>query len=136
MMAELILRQDARKELCRECGEEGKESGVYEIKDQHDRQNNPMMDEAGNQLRIKFPQYICSNTHTWWKGEGRAKSTHGKNHILFPEHEIIRKKREIYAEAGIVDDSIVSGSFNKAHPQGRQINSKEARDRGSSFYKS
>lgn len=135
LMAESLLREDARKEKCRICTKFGALTGEAIIKDQFDKQGKPILDEAGKQLRVKFPEYVCENDHKWYKGEGKAKGISGKNPILFEEHIIQRKRREIMSNAGTVDPSIVEGMYFRSHPQGRKINnSKVRKEKGLGFY--
>lgn len=143
LMAEKMLRDDARRERCRECEANytdledvpiGEPTGHFVVKEQFNKEGNPLLDESGRQLKIKFPEYICPNNHKWFKGEGRAKGIGGRNSILFEEHIIQRKRREIMNEAGVPDPSIVQGNYNKSHPQGRRVNDSERRAKGASFY--
>lgn len=127
LMSELILREDARREMCRECNEFGEASGKAKIVEQFDKEGAPIIGETGDQLALKFPEYICPNNHKWYKGEGKAKGTKGKFPILFEEHLIQRKRREINSDSGTVDPSIVSGLYWRSHSGGRTINSKEDR---------
>jgi hypothetical protein len=67
---------------------------------------------------------------------GKERGIGGENPILFQEHEQARKRREIYTEGGTPDPSLVSGLYNRTHPQGRKVNSEEARKRhGASYYR-
>lgn len=67
---------------------------------------------------------------------GKERGIGGLDPILFEEHIYSRKRREIYPENGTPDPALVSGSYNKSHPEGRKINSPEARRRhGASYYK-
>mgnify|MGYP000287601366 CR=1 FL=1 len=60
----------------------------------------------------------------------------GENPILFQEHIKTRYKREIYNQNGIPDPSIQQGIFYRTHPEGRKVNSEEARKtHGASFYR-
>jgi len=67
---------------------------------------------------------------------GKQRGIGGDHPILFPEHEYARKRREIYTESGTPDPSLVAGIYNRTHPQGRKVNSKEQRQRnGASYYR-
>lgn len=67
---------------------------------------------------------------------GKERGIGGEDPILFEEHIYSRKRREIYPESGTPDPSLISGSYNRTHPDGRKINSKEARQKhGASYYK-
>lgn len=67
---------------------------------------------------------------------GKRRGIDGENPILFAEHEYARKRREIFTESGTPDPSLVSGIYNRTHPQGRKVNSEEQRRRnGASFYR-
>lgn len=129
-LADDFLREDAKKEICRECGEEGKETGNY----------NPISqkieDAEGHELIIDFPEYCCKNDHVWYQGEGKAKGIKGDDPILFEEHLQQRRRREIYNSTGTPDPSIKAGIYNRTHPQGRKVNSPEQRKKnGASFYR-
>lgn len=129
LIADDILRQDGKRELCRECGEEGQKSDEYRIDAQE------IEDEEGNQLFVKFYLYSCINGHEWYEGEGKSKGFKGDHPILFEEHLLQRKRREIYTEHGTPDPEIVSGVYNRVHPNGRRQNTAESRKKhGASFY--
>jgi hypothetical protein len=135
-IADNILREDARSELCRECGEPGEETGHVERMPQFNDQGEPLIDSAGNQLIIDYPQLGCGNMHYWYQGEGAAKGIGGKDPILFEEHFQSRRRREIYTSIGTPDPSIVAGIYNRTHPQGRKVNSAEQRKKnGASWYR-
>lgn len=129
-LTDKLLREDARSELCRECGELGHKTGNTESLCQE------AMDEEGNQLVLEFSEFSCANGHCWYQGEGAMRGIGGKNPILFKEHFDSRRRREIYNGQGFPDPSIVQGLYNRAHPQGRKINTPEARAKhGASYYK-
>lgn len=136
LMADAILKTDARSELCRECGERGVETGVSMTQQQFTEMGQPIKDVTGSNLYISFPEIQCRNSHTWYQGEGAARGIGGENPILFEEHIQSRRRREIFPENGVPDPSIVSGIYNRAHPQGRKINSVEQRKKsGASWYR-
>jgi hypothetical protein len=125
-----LLREDSRSELCRECNERGVLTGSVSPIPQDAR------DAQGNVLTIEFPEYECVNGHTWYAGEGAMRGIGGENPILFKEHFDSRKRREIYTACGTPDPEIVSGIYNRTHPQGRKQNSAEQRTKnGASFYR-
>jgi hypothetical protein len=128
--ADVWLREDARSELCRDCGEGGTATGeVQTIK-------QDAQDEEGNQLVVEFAELTCPNNHVWYQGEGQMRGIGGDDPILFEEHLQSRKRREIYTTIGTPDPSIVAGMYNRVHPQGRKVNSPEQRTRnGASFYR-
>lgn len=129
-IASAILREDTRSELCRECGETGRSTGDTESVQEG------LTDGEGNELTLKFEEFECDNGHNWFPGEGQLKGIGGDNPILFEEHFQSRKRREIYTAQGTPDPSIVSGIYNRVHPQGRKVNSEEQRKRnGASFYR-
>lgn len=130
LMAEELLRKDARAELCRDCKERGNETGHIEHKEQG------TLDAEGHMLSIEFPEYQCQNGHRWYKGEGLARGIGGDNPILFEEHLQSRRRREIYTTVGTPDPEIVSGIYNRVHKDGRKVNSEDQRKRnGASFYR-
>lgn len=128
--ADLLLREDARHEVCRECGAHGDWTGEVEYAPQK------ATDKQGNPLVLEFKQLGCENEHTWWQGEGQVRGIGGDNPILFEEHLAARRRREIYTTQGTPDPEIVSGIYNRVHPQGRKVNSEEQRRKnGASFYR-
>lgn len=130
LMADDLLRDDARAELCRDCKERGTETGYIE------HQTQSPTDAEGHPLSIDFPEYGCENGHKWYKGEGLARGIGGDNPILFEEHLQSRRRREIYTQIGTPEPEIVSGIYNRVHPQGRKVNSEDQRKRnGASFYR-
>lgn len=128
--ASQLLRDDSKAELCRECGVAGEETGSTESVPEG------LVDGEGNELTLAFEEYECPNGHTWYPGEGQLKGIGGDNPILFEEHFQSRKRREIYTAQGTPDPSIVSGMYNRTHPQGRKVNSPEQRKKnGASFFR-
>ena len=140
-IADAWLREDARTEMCRVCHSVGKLSTKMKIEPQYDDRGDLLMDGEGHPLLLQFPEITCSNedcSHVWYQGEGEAKGIGPKYGppILFEEHIMSRKRREIFNSLGTPDPEIVSGSYNRSHPQGRKINSKEAREKhGASWYR-
>lgn len=135
-LADQLLREDTRRELCRRCNEYGEETGHIESQPQFHPDGGPLVDSTGDQLYVDFPELQCKNGHVWYKGEGKRRGNDGPNPILFADHLKTRQKREIYTTVGTPDPSIVAGMFNRTHPQGRKVNSKEQRSKhGASFYR-
>lgn len=135
-LANEILREDSKKEMCRKCGKYGEDTGVVESMPQADEGGNPITDGEGSILYTDFPEIACEDGHRWYKGEGKARSIQGKHPILFENHLQDRRRREIYTSIGTPDPSIQQGMYNRTHPQGRKVNSKEQRQRnGASFFR-
>jgi hypothetical protein len=68
--------------------------------------------------------------------KGGSSTLKGDAPILFAEHLKTRYKREIYNRLGIPDPSIQQGMYWRTHPEGRKINTEEARKRsGASFFR-
>jgi len=68
--------------------------------------------------------------------KGGSSTLKGDAPILFAEHLKTRYKREIYNRLGIPDPSIQQGMYWRTHPDGRKINSEEARKgSGASYYR-
>lgn len=134
--ADDILIADTRRELCRICSEYGIETGTIEPSPQFDEETNePVLDEEGDQLVINYIELQCEGDHRWYQGEGERRGIGGKDPILFESHIADRKRREIMVASGIPDPGLVSGLYNRAHPQGRRVNTPEHRKAtGSSFY--
>jgi hypothetical protein len=136
LLADEFLKQDSRREFCRSCDQEGVATGVINFVLRVDKKGEPRRDEEGEKIYKEIPQFECENNHRWFKGDGRKRGINGEDPILFEEHLIKRKKREIYCAAGTPDPSIESGLYNKSHPQGRKVNTKEDRQKhGASYYK-
>lgn len=130
LMADALLRDDARSEVCRICKLAGAETGRVETMVQKPT------DGEGHPLSLEFPEYGCDNGHTWFQGEGEARGIGGDNPILFEEHLANRRRREILPANGVPDPSIVAGIYNRTHPQGRKVNSEEQRKKnGASFFR-
>lgn len=51
--------------------------------------------------------------------------------ILFMDRLLERRKREIYVASGVPDPSVVRGSFNRTHPNGRKLRT----GKGEGFYR-
>lgn len=129
LMADEMLREDARSELCRVCEQRGDPTGHVEA-----RLQEGVTDSEGNALSLDFPEYRCGNGHSWFKGEGLARGIGGDNPILFEEHLQSRRRREIFPANGTPDPSIVAGIYNRTHPQGRKVNSEEQRRKNGASY--
>lgn len=128
--ADAWLRRDARTECCRECGGKGEETGEVASTPQE------AQDGDGNSLVLEFAELKCGNDHSWFPGEGKLRGIGGEDPILFEEHIQSRKRREIYTQGGTPDPEIVSGIYNRCHPQGRKVNSPEQRKKhGASWYR-
>lgn len=135
LIADEFLRNDSKRELCRECGEYGEETGNIQTQPVEEK-GEPVYDSSGNQIFINVPELKCSNSHKWFLSEGKARGIDGDDPILFEEHLQTRRKREIYTTLGTPDPSIVTGLYNRSHPQGRKINSAEQRKKhGASYYR-
>lgn len=140
LMADAILKADSKREMCRKCGGQGVETGEKQTRSQfmYDEDGDvigPLVDGEGRQLALVFHELACPESHIWMEGEGKAKGFKGDNPVLLEEHIIARKRREIHSATGEIDPNIVSGSYNKTHPNGRRQNSKESRElHGASFY--
>lgn len=135
-LADHLLREDSKRELCRTCGRPGDETGEIEYKPELDEDENPKTDAEGNVIYVGFPELMCDHSHRWYKGEGKARGIDGRNPILFENHLQERRRREIYTAIGTPDPSIEQGMYNRTHPQGRKVNSKDQRKRnGASFFR-
>jgi hypothetical protein len=133
LMADAMLKADSKQEMCRKCGCQGFTTGVQNVGVQHGTTEEGVIVDIG--LALVFPELECKNGHTWFQGEGKDKGFKGKNPVLLEEHLIARKRREIMCENGTPDPNIVAGLYNRTHPDGRRVNSKESRERhGASFY--
>lgn len=139
-LADEMLKEYGKRELCRECladsiEEEGQETGSVEPIPQF-KEGDPVVDEEGHHLILDFPELTCSQGHKWFLSEGKSRGNQGTHPILFEEHLIQRRRREIYTNEGTPDPNIVSGIYNRSHPQGRKINTDAQRKlHGASYYR-
>jgi hypothetical protein len=135
-MANEILRADSKREMCRVCNRYGTETGNIESLPALDENEQPKLDENGDVMYVDFPEIVCEKGHIWYKGEGKARGIQGKDPILFENHLQDRRRREIYTSVGTPDPSIQRGMYNRTHPQGRKVNTKEQRRKnGASFFR-
>ncbi len=139
-MADTLLRKYGKTELCRECladgnEHEGDETGMIQPTPQFDKEGEPILHEdSDEQVYLDLPEMKCHEGHAWFLGEGKSRGNAGDNAILFEEHLIQRRRREIYTTEGVPDPSIVSGIYNRVHPQGRKVNTDAQRkNHGASF---
>lgn len=131
-IADALLKEDARTELCRTCAENGEEF----VGQPTGNKEQLSQDIEGKTIVLEFEELKCDKDHRWFTGEGKAKGIGGDNAILFEEHLQSRKRREIYTAVGTPDPEIVSGMYNRTHPQGRKVNSEDQRRKnGASFYR-
>lgn len=151
--ADKLLREDSNRELCRKCKEKdetgellpyGEETGQIESVPQFTADGEPLLDDAGNQLYLDYPELKCEKGHRWFLSEGQRRDIRGPNPILFESHLYNRKRREIYVEAGTPDPAFTmdrkgrptQGMYNRSHPEGRKINTKGQRAKnGASYYR-
>lgn len=136
-IADDLLRKDSNRETCRTCQKYGDETGEIESQPViESKTGNYVTDKEGNTLYADVPEIMCKNGHRWYKGEGKRRGIDGDNSILFENHLRDRHRREIQTSIGTPDPSIARGMYNRTHPQGRKVNSKEQRKRnGASFFR-
>lgn len=65
---------------------------------------------------------------------GKKRGLKGDDPILFYEHLRQRRRREIHSSSGSIDPSVVSGLYWRAAPDGRRVNSVEARAKGAAYF--
>lgn len=152
LIADVLLRQDANRELCRRCHDEdpdsipyGEETGHVEWKPQYTKEGKDILDEAGDLLYVCYPELICEQGHKWYLGEGPRRDIRGQNPILFEPHLYNRRRRELLAAEGVVDPAYTMdrwgkrpthGLYMRSHPLGRKTNTPEQRKaHGAGFYK-
>lgn len=141
-MADALLRDYAKLELCRECLDKhresiGEETGKIELLPMF-KDGEPVLDDKGRQMTMASPEMQCpaNKRHKWYRGEGKSRGNDGSNPVLFEEHLAQRRRREIYTNEGTPDPNIVSGIYNRVHPQGRKVNTdKQRKEHGASFYR-
>lgn len=136
LIGDTLLRRETKSELCRECEKKGEETGEISRVKQKDKTGKLLRDDEGTALVLEYKEFECEDGHKWYEGEGKMRGIGGENPILFEEHFQSRKRREIYNSIGVPDPEIASGIYNRAHPQGRKINSEEARKKhGASYFR-
>ena len=152
LITDVLLRQDANRELCRRCHDKapeslpyGEETGHIEWKPQFDKEGNDVLDDNGDLLYVGYPELICDEGHKWYLGEGPRRDIRGKNPILFESHLYNRRRRELLAAEGVVDPAYTMdrwgkrpthGLYMRSHPLGRKTNTPEQRKaHGAGFYK-
>jgi hypothetical protein len=153
--ADKLLREDANRELCRQCLEDednevelpyGHETGKIEYQPAMTKEGDVLFDdETGETKFVEFPELQCDSGHRWYKGEGPRRDIRGKHPILFEPHLYNRKRRELLAKEGVVDPAYTmdrwgkrptTGLYGRSHPLGRKINSRKARkSQGAGFYR-
>ena len=71
------------------------------------------------------------NPHT-----GKKRGIKGEDPILFDQHLYERQKREILNENGVPEPKLIQGMYHRQHPEGRKVNSEEARKKhGAAYYR-
>jgi hypothetical protein len=136
-IADDLLRKDSNRETCRSCQAYGDETGEIESQPViNSKTGEYVTDDQSNVMYADVPEIMCKNGHRWYKGEGKRRGIDGENSILFENHLRDRHRREIQTSIGTPDPSIARGMYNRTHPQGRKVNSKEQRKRnGASFFR-
>lgn len=96
---------------------------------------DPSKTYTGREMELMADQLLREDANETDE-EGRRKGIKGENPILFAEHIRNRQSREIGNKTGIPEPGIVRGIYNRTHPEGRKVNSDEARTRhGASYYR-
>jgi len=81
-------------------------------------------------------QFLRDDANSIDEETGKRKGIGGENPILFDEHIYQRQRREILNENGIPEPGLVKGLYDRTHPEGRKVNSPEARAKhGASWYR-
>lgn len=107
----------------------------------YDRKNPIEFDEdksdyTARELEQLADQLLRAQARSIDPETGKERGIGGENAILFEEHIHQRHRREIMNENGVPDPSIARGMYFRTHPQGRKVNSDEARSKhGASFYR-
>lgn len=88
------------------------------------------------QLEQLADQFLRDDANAIDEETGKRKGIGGKDPILFAEHIYQRQRREILNENGIPEPGLVKGIYDRVHPEGRKVNSPEARAKhGASWYR-
>ena len=97
---------------------------------------DPQKIYTGRELEMMADQLLREDANEVDEETGRRKGIKGDNPILFAEHIRNRQSREIGNKTGVPEPGIVRGIYNRTHPEGRKVNSEEARKRhGASYYR-
>ena len=87
-----------------------------------------------SELEIIADQMLREQANEIEEETGKKRGLKGDNPILFYEHLRQRRRREIHSTSGSVDPSAVQGMYWRSSPNGRKVNSEEARKRGAAYY--
>lgn len=97
---------------------------------------DPTKKYSPSEKELIADQYLRDDSKAISDETGKPRGINGENPILFAEHLYSRRRREIYTESGVPDPSLVSGIYNRTHPNGRKVNSAEQRKKnGASYYR-
>lgn len=88
------------------------------------------------QLEQLADQFLRDDANSIDEETGKRRGIGGEDPILFAEHLYQRQRREILNENGIPEPGLVKGLYDRTHPEGRKVNSPEARAKhGASWYR-
>lgn len=91
---------------------------------------------TAKELEILADQLLRAESRAINEETGKPRGIGGENPILFAEHLYARQKREILNENGVPEPGLVQGIYNRAHPEGRKINTeKQRKEQGASFFR-
>jgi len=93
-------------------------------------------DYSGRELEQLADQLLRAQARSIDPETGKERGIGGEDPILFEEHIHQRRRREILNENGVPDPALKQGLYWRPHPDGRKINTDEARKKhGASFYR-
>jgi hypothetical protein len=93
-------------------------------------------DYTNAELEQLADQFLRDDSNSIDEETGKRRGIGGDNPILFAEHEYQRRRREITNPNGIPEPGLVKGIYDRQHPEGRKVNSPEARAKhGASYFR-
>ena len=95
-------------------------------------------DEGGYSARevaLLADQFLRDDANSIDEETGKKRGLKGDNPILFEEHIYQRRRREILNQNGVPEPGLVQGLYWRTHPEGRKVNSQEARKKGAAHYR-
>lgn len=90
---------------------------------------------TNKQLEFLCDQFLRDDVDSIDSETGKKRGLRGKDPILFEEHIYQRRRREILNQNGVPEPGLVQGLYWRSHPEGRKVNSPEARKRGAGHYR-
>lgn len=87
------------------------------------------------EMELLTDQFLRDDVESVDPTTGKKRGLRGDNPILFEEHIYQRRRREILNQNGVPEPELVQGLYWRSHPEGRRVNSPEARAKGAGHYR-